>query len=98
MEKKNFKPWLATALSFVFAGLGHIYVGSYLKGIVFIVLDSFLIYVILTYSGTDWVQVLSAVISIAVSFDAYNLALAKPGKENKIIENKPEIQKELKIY
>jgi hypothetical protein len=96
--EKNYKPWLATALSFVFAGLGHIYVGSYLKGIVFIVLDSFLIYVMLMYSGMDYLQIISAILSIAVSFDAYNLALAKPGKENKIIENKTEIQKELKIY
>jgi hypothetical protein len=96
--EKNYKPWLATALSFVFAGLGHIYVGSYLKGLLFIALDSVLIYVMLSYSGTDWVQVLSAVFSIAVSYDAYNLALAKAGKENKIIDNKPEIQKELKIY
>lgn len=97
--EKNYKPWLATALSFVYAGFGHLYVGSYLKGLFFIVVDSILIYVMLVYSGTDLLQIASAILSIAASYEAYGLALAKERRENKIIEEpKTEIQKELKIY
>jgi TM2 domain-containing membrane protein YozV len=96
--EKNYKPWLATALSFVFAGLGHLYVGSYLKGVFYMLLDSITVYLIYFYPELWWVQVITIMLSIISSFEAYNLALAKPGKENKIIENKTEIQKELKIY
>jgi len=37
--RNDLRPWTATVLSFVIAGLGHLYLGKYAKGLLFIFLE-----------------------------------------------------------
>jgi len=71
--KNNFRPWIATILSFVIAGLGQLYVGSYAKGLIYILLE------IIAYAGlTGYPEVLllfSFALEVWASFEAYKTAV-----------------------
>lgn len=63
------KPFVAAALSLVFAGLGHLYVRQYLRGGVFLVL-AFFLYRISGYSPRA--EMLNMVLFVIAAFDAFS--------------------------
>lgn len=63
------KPIIAAALSFLFAGLGHFYLREYLRGGVYFVLAAFL-YKISGYSPRA--EMLNMVLFVFAAFDAYS--------------------------
>jgi hypothetical protein len=63
------KPIVAAALSFLFAGLGHLYLRQYLRGSVFLVLGFFL-YRISGYSPRA--EMLNAILFVYSAFDAFS--------------------------
>jgi hypothetical protein len=77
--RNELRPWAATVLSFVVAGLGHLYVGKYAKGLFYILLE------VVAYIGLEDYQEVFLVFTFAVevwaSFDAYRIALDQGRKE-----------------
>lgn len=73
--KKELRPWAATVLSFVIAGLGHLYLGKYVKGLFYILVE------VLAYVGLesypDAFLVFTFALEVIVSFDAYRIALSQ---------------------
>jgi hypothetical protein len=77
--RNELRPWTATVLSFVIAGLGHLYLRKYVKGLLFIFLE------VAAYIGlTDYPEVFLIFtfgLEMWVSLDAYRIALNQGRKE-----------------
>ena len=77
--KQELRPWTATVLSFVIAGLGHLYLGKYVKALIFIFLE------VAAYIGlADYPEAFLAftfVLEVWVSLDAYRIALDQERKD-----------------
>jgi TM2 domain-containing membrane protein YozV len=73
------RPWAATVLSFVIAGLGHLYLGKYVKGLFYIFVE------VVAYIGlADYPEVFllfTFALEVWVSFDAYRIALTQDKKD-----------------
>jgi TM2 domain-containing membrane protein YozV len=65
----DWKPLVAAALSFLFAGLGHLYLRRYARGSVFLVMAIFL-YRISGYSPRA--EMLNVILFVFAAFDAYS--------------------------
>lgn len=63
------KPIIAAALSFLFAGLGHLYLRQYLRGGLYLLLASFL-YRISGYSPRA--EMLNMILFVFAAFDAFS--------------------------
>jgi TM2 domain-containing membrane protein YozV len=83
--RNDFRPWAATVLSFVFAGLGHLYLGKYAKGLFFIFLEV-VAYLGLSESYPDVFLIFTFALEVWVSFDAYRIALNQ-GKKEQVSNN-----------
>jgi hypothetical protein len=84
--RDDLRPWAATVLSFMIAGLGHLYLGKYVKGLFFIFLELAAYFGLENYP--DIFLVLTFVLEIWVSYDAYMIALRDKQKPD---AGKPEI-------
>ena len=84
--RDDLRPWAATVLSFMIAGLGHLYLGRYVKGLFFIFLEVAAYFGLENYP--DVFLVVTFVLEIWVSYDAYMIAL---GERQKPDACKPEI-------
>ena len=77
--RNELRPWTATVLSFVIAGLGHLYIGKYVKALLFIFLE------VAAYIGlADYPEAFLAFtfdLEVWVSLDAYRIALNQSRKE-----------------
>jgi len=77
--RNELRPWISTVLSFVIAGLGHLYLGKYAKGLLFIFLE------VAAYIGlTDYPEVFllfTFALEVWVSLDAYRIALKQEKKD-----------------
>jgi len=65
------KPMIAAVLSLIFAGLGHLFVGAYLRGGVFLVGNYFM------YTISDYwpnAVLINIVCFILAAFDAFSIA------------------------
>ena len=72
------RPWAATVLSFMIAGLGHLYLGKYVKGLFFIFLELAAYFGLENYP--DVFLVATFVLEVWVSYDAYMIALREKQK------------------
>ncbi|MFZ2456763.1 MAG: hypothetical protein WAX07_09830 [Candidatus Altiarchaeia archaeon] len=77
--RNELRPWTATVLSFVIAGLGHLYLRKYAKGLFFIFLE------VVAYVGlADYPEVFlifTFALEVWVSLDAYRIALMRGRKD-----------------
>jgi TM2 domain-containing membrane protein YozV len=74
--RNELRPWISTVLSFVIAGLGHLYLRKYAKGLLFIFLE--VAAVILLW--TDYLEVFAVFVfsmQVWVSLDAYSIESRK---------------------
>jgi len=78
--KQYLRPWAVTVLSFVIAGLGHLYLGKYAKGLLFIFLEV-VAFILLWTEFFDVLAVFVFSLQIWVSLDAYRIALKQGNKE-----------------
>jgi TM2 domain-containing membrane protein YozV len=82
--RNDLRPWTATVLSFVVAGLGHLYLGKYVKGLFFIFLEVVAYMLLSDYQEVFLVATFA--LEVWVSFDAYRTALNQ-GREDPISAN-----------
>jgi hypothetical protein len=82
--RNDLRPWTATVLSFVIAGLGHLYLGKYVKGLVYLFLE------VAAYIGlADYPEAFlffTFGLEMWVSLDAYRIALNQ-GKKDPVSNN-----------
>jgi TM2 domain-containing membrane protein YozV len=78
--RNEIRPWIATVLSFVIAGLGHLYLRSYAKGLFYLFLEV-VAYIGLVDSYPDVFLMFTFALEVWVSFDAYRIALNKDRQE-----------------
>ena len=66
-------PWLAALLSLVMAGLGQIYSGALVRGIVFLASDLLTVYIYLYVNGSIGL-ILNTLVTLYSVIDAYRIA------------------------
>ena len=88
-------PWIAAGLSFVLAGLGQIYVGQTVKGLLFLALDLATGYVMLhVHEGAG--LVLNLVIGTISIVDAFQAARKTRGEVQSMAE--PALEREIRVF
>jgi TM2 domain-containing membrane protein YozV len=74
-DKKQKDPAIAAILSFIITGLGQVYLGYYLRGIVLFIISALILLVLPRYSSHNQLNFLATlVIGIIATYDAYKLA------------------------
>jgi hypothetical protein len=68
-------PTIAAILSFIITGLGQVYLGYYLRGIVLFVISASVLFVLPIYSDNTQLNFIAIlIVGIIATYDAYRLA------------------------
>lgn len=90
-EKIKKRPLVAAILSVLVAGLGHLYLGKFSRGVIFLFLELVIAWSCFSLNFTPTGLILNLLIGFLAAFDAYKIA-EEINKEKKVEE------KEVKIY
>ncbi len=102
-EKMKKRPLVAAVLSFLIAGLGHLYLGKFSRGLIFLFLELITTWLWTSFNLRPAGLILNLLISFVAAFDAYKIAkgtnkreiLEKESKKSSMTHEKG---KELEIY